>query len=712
MMSNRQAFGFIAVTCAVVVALLVLPPVARIVVFMGALLAYVVMLWRYVPSWVRQPHWLAVIGFPLSAILFNPTLPIPFRVPLATFFALLGIMSLGKIIKPAWWHDALPTWATRENSLSWHSTLIRWRWVGVALVLWSIATLQNFHPHLPPDIQGLLGISHHLQHLAWVGGFVALTLATRAPTSHHYPSMQNSIQWHIIVPIMLVAFAVRLAGVDDILRVPIDETIFMDGANYFNAHSTVRLFTPMGHVESVPRLYSYWAYLTSEMGGYNWFGLRLASIFIGMLSLPVAYLLADKLFNHRVALLTLAVLAIFPPHVHFSRTAMIQIADVLAGCLALLFMVRAVRGGQGRDALWAGVFLGTTQFFYDAGRLLFPLMALLWWGRVLLLPIQNNARRLAHSLYLLGGFVLTALPAYLGFWLADLSVTNRADVMVMPSDYWMRVLSDSGAFVAHIQRLLESIGRYVAIGEIPLNILQYDGQHPLVLEIFLPFFLIGVGVLLWRWHSPVSWLMVLWLGGTAFGSSLLLNHASDSRYVVTFPALAILIALGMDALLENFIRPQHRKLRWALVAVLGSIAMLYYLGELLPNLNAQIATYNYDGTDAVWRVRDLPEETIVVFIASPRVDYGYRLREMRYFGIDRPLFTYAHDEWDSLLEDVPRQRPIAFFIPQNDKQTPEVLRDYVILEEAQPSPATHLPPRYFLTMYIAPQGLPIYDEGE
>ena len=66
----------------------------------------------------------------------------------------------------------------------------------------------------------------------------------------------------------------------------------------------------------------------------------------------------------------------------------------------------------------------------------------------------------------------------------------------------------------------------------------------LVLPYAVPALLLGVVFAAWRWRTP-GVLPLIWLLGTSAGNALLVESAVTARYVAAFPALALLIALGI-----------------------------------------------------------------------------------------------------------------------------------------------------------------------
>jgi 4-amino-4-deoxy-L-arabinose transferase-like glycosyltransferase len=115
------------------------------------------------------------------------------------------------------------------------------------------------------------------------------------------------------------------------------------------------------------------------------------------------------LFDRRAGLLAALLLATYPPHIHFSRLALNNIADPLFGVLALALLAAGLRQ-RSRRALWlGGMALGLTAYFYEGGRLFYPLLTLLWLP-ALILAYRPPARLLARFGL---AALLVAAPVYL-----------------------------------------------------------------------------------------------------------------------------------------------------------------------------------------------------------------------------------------------------------------------------------------------------------
>jgi 4-amino-4-deoxy-L-arabinose transferase-like glycosyltransferase len=106
--------------------------------------------------------------------------------------------------------------------------------------------------------------------------------------------------------------------------------------------------------ESNPPFYYVLAWGWAKAFGTGEVGLRSLSALLGLLAVPVGYLIGRQLTGRRAGLALAAVVAVNPMLVWYSQEARSYSLLVLFCGLSLLFFLRALDSGRGRDlALWA-----------------------------------------------------------------------------------------------------------------------------------------------------------------------------------------------------------------------------------------------------------------------------------------------------------------------------------------------------------------------
>ena len=106
--------------------------------------------------------------------------------------------------------------------------------------------------------------------------------------------------------------------------------------------------------ESNPPLYYVLAWGWAKAFGSGEVGLRSLTALFGAATVPVAFLIGRELASNRAGLIGAALVAVSPMLIWYSQEARSYALLVFFGALALLFFVRALRTGDGRDlGLWA-----------------------------------------------------------------------------------------------------------------------------------------------------------------------------------------------------------------------------------------------------------------------------------------------------------------------------------------------------------------------
>jgi 4-amino-4-deoxy-L-arabinose transferase-like glycosyltransferase len=417
-------------------------------------------------------------------------------------------------------------------------------------------------------------------------------------------------------------------------------------------------------------------------------------------------------------------LAVFPPHIHFSRLGLNNVADPLFGTLALAFLARGWKGGRRMDYALGGAALGLTQYFYEGGRLLYPALAAAWLvglslqrprsahprqtERPVALPLSAGKNRgwaewRGIAIALLAALVVAA-PVYLALVGSPETVNPRMAQAGLGADYFRHLVSagDGELWRAQAWHLAYPL---LAAVYLPDTSWFYGDRRSLLLPSLVPALLIGAGVAIWRWREPGALLLLLWLGGTALGLSLLVESASAPRLVVLFPALALLAALGIRSVAGLVMLPRTRTPVvigvGALVAALCAGQIRTYFGPYLENYNAQIR-FERDGEDAVFRALNFPAGT-QVHIVDRVLLWNFNVGTMLDFW-DADLkveVVYPDDLTDDVLDALPRDVDHAFFIDPDDHAVMARLQAHFALEPPQYSPFNVPQYRQFV-LYYAP----------
>ncbi len=579
----------------------------------------------------------------------------------------------------------------------------RWGLVGVGIFAIFLVSETNGRVL---GVEMLFNMSHHLQFALFCGG---VALAVWGLSGARWP-----LRWRIdltryealILALLTgVAFILRMWGLDTTLRVLLDEMHWATGILSFWVFDDVRLLTPMTGISPYSWFYPYWQSWLVPVFGRNLTGFRAASAVIGTLTVPAVYLLGRTYFDRATAVLGAFFLTVFPPHVHFSRIAMPLIGDPLFGTLALAFIARGLKTNRRGDFALGGASLGMTQYFFEGGRLLFPLATAAWLGLGAL--IWRPRPRLRNLLVMALAALIVGLPFYYTLFGIRAPFAQRLPVSGMQSNV---LLDEAGAFNVEIylEHLRNALLYHVHLSEQPA-IYYYGGRQPLILSYVAPFFLLGLAFLLGHPRALCTGLFV-WMGLNVLGNSFLLGSYTSARYIVVLPALALTIAAGLRYTLA-LIWPDGRAvyqrliLVGALVAVVGVAQVTYYFGPHLEILNVEArASKDGDGEDALLRSVDFPPGTHIHIITDSSFDVGYG-RDLLAFLRDRlTLHVTPPAQFTSqYLDDLPRTVDHAFYILQGDQKTLHRLYYHFPRIEARGLSPYNVPVDKQLMLYYVPR---------
>ncbi|MDX1994188.1 MAG: glycosyltransferase family 39 protein [bacterium] len=542
--------------------------------------------------------------------------------------------------------------------------------------------------------------------------------------------------------VLVLAFALRVVNLEYAVHRFVDEIHSAAAVAHLRETPTTPILTHYGTITSFPWVYPQMQAWAVELYRPTLTALRVISALFGTATVGAVWWLARVLFPQMrwLPLLAALLLATFPPHVHFSRLGLNNIADPLFGTLALALVWRGLRDGRQGDFAWAGVMLGLTQVFYEGGRLLYPPLTVgtvvVWWmvgkrrNDVIALmaaaplpfaPPQSVEEGLGYANYSLpqdermrgaGGrvkmppfqlaagllaFALVAAPLYITTWAHRLPAAARFEKM----SYLARPeMAEETALVAGVHALRDVLWHFV---QRPEESWFYGGETALILPWLIPALLAGVALLLrWGRRVPALGVVGLWLLGVIVGNSLLYQPTFSARYVVAHPAAALVLALGLWALAQ---RVTPRPLVLVTVAVLIAAGQTtYYFRDHLPVYN-RAAAINNALDDVFFRAVTLPRGTRVHFITSAIIPQFNITSYLRYRGRLNDLVIEVvrpQDVTVAYLENLAPNIPRAFFIAATDDETPARLRAFLRLEPPLDSPYD-LPPEQQYWLYYAPR---------
>jgi hypothetical protein len=518
----------------------------------------------------------------------------------------------------------------------------------------------------------------------------------------------------LILAVTVIGWLARLILLERGLHLFLDEINFAHSARVIQKSlGPIHLLRPFHFQVAFPWTFSYGLYLGTLAFGNTLFGIRFFSTIVGALGIPAVAWLGYNLFGKRVAVIAAVLLATFPPHIHFSRLALNNIADPLLGTLALGFFAAGLRTGSRRDYALAGMFLGLTQYFHEGGRILYPALLIAWVVGLVVLRRRDLGVRVNphHLIVLLITALIVAAPVYYTIFNIGGEFATRMNLVGLQGDYWVNLSQQpvgSIEFNDHLWRIAKAFLVYVNQVDRSYFFIYYGGTQAMVLAPLVPLLLIGLATCVWRVRQPGASLLLLWLFATSFGNTLMIESAAYTRYVIAFPALALLLALGLDTILRLFNGDSTARV-WrmvlaALLVIIGAGQTTYYFTTQLPALNQQLI----DGwrqpvtDDAVLRAVDFPPNTQIHFINEPKEDLGAMLAAMHFFNDRVHVEVASPDDVNAAyFADQFTHVDHAYFFDPDDSETLALLNDYYELDAVETSPFG-VPPEKAMLLYYVP----------
>ena len=333
-----------------------------------------------------------------------------------------------------------------------------------------------------------------------------------------------------IIPILLLAFALRVLGLDDlppgwrddeVIETTVHAQLVIDGERplYF--------IQAEGHEP----LYHYISAIWIVLVGDSLFSVRLVSVFFGLLAVAAACRLVRQLFGTRFALFVALLLAVSFWALMYSRVKIRHTSELPFALLAFSLLLKTSRVHltsklQLPTSILAGISLALALYTYLAAV---SLLLIVFGFGVYLALRRQQWRPVAVAL---GVAVVLYLP------LASAIVGNAARVSVVGGPLTALRAGDLQPILQNASSTLAMFGNN---GD-PEALYNTPGRPVFNVAGFY-FFVGGIIISLWRWREPRYAFLLTWLVGglaPAFAST---PPASLGHSLTVMPAVYILAAL-------------------------------------------------------------------------------------------------------------------------------------------------------------------------
>ncbi len=349
----------------------------------------------------------------------------------------------------------------------------------------------------------------------------------------------------LAVVILLLAFALRIVAISHI-----PPGLSHDEA--YNGVTALQLLDGQHRIffeinKGIEPLIIYLEALAFYAFGVGPVQLRLVNIFCGMLTVALVYPLATRLFNHRIALLAMAGLALSFWAVFVSRLTLRAAIFPPLLILTLYFLWRGLTGPAPlRFFALSGLAAGASMYTYLSSRFV-PLLVIVIFGYQLIRRQINRQHWLGLLIHLaIWAALLSPLAGY--FWQNAASFSERSSqVSTLP--YLL-----NGEFGPTIHSTLRTLGMFTFHGD-DTDRYNLDGR-PVFDWLNGLFFYLGLGLLLVRLRRPPSLagpaaLLLLWLFCMLLPDFITDDSPHFLRTIGALPAVYLTWAVGLAWLLQR-----------------------------------------------------------------------------------------------------------------------------------------------------------------
>jgi len=480
--------------------------------------------------------------------------------------------------------------------------------------------------------------SHAFPFALWVLMMVAYLAAFVRLPSWKMPAWKRVLDWWRIhrvevlsvLVLAVVAFALRAYAVDSIpYSLGGDEATQGVGALEFLEGTRTNMFA-ISDWYFYPNFGYFSLSLSLMLFGRTVTGLRMLAVLVGTLSVLLTYLLTRRLLGRQAALIAAFFLAVQHYHLHFSRLGSINVFDTLFTPLLVYLLVGGLRKQRPGWFAAAGLTMGVAQYYYSGAKML-PFIVVVLVGYLAL------ARRdlLRASLANIGILALGAVLAFIPLGLYEVahpgSFAGRVpQVNTFQSGWLADEVLFSGESVLHV--LGEVVLRaFLAFSYFTDQSFWYYSSIPFLDSVSAVLFMLGLIVAVRYASRNVGYLLVVtWFClAVITGGVLTANPPASERLIITTPALAILVALGLVQFVEygRTLLPRLAPV-WRVLPAVVTLALMftnveYYFLDYTPT-----HVYGNPTVEVMTRLlkdlaahEDYDEDVKVYFFGAPVVFY-------------------------------------------------------------------------------------------
>lgn len=521
----------------------------------------------------------------------------------------------------------------------------------------------------------------------WVFAILLLIASTMIKSGWHPPSWVTILGWlkkhrvelFVLTIIVVLAFLIRFIDVELHPYSFINDEGHMGTGGDCIIQSKCQNFFSLGWAAQSRLAYFPYA-ISIALLGRTALAVRLISVITGTLSVLAVYLLARELFNPKIAWLAAITLSVLPVHIHFSRTGVDNIIDSLTAPLILWLLFRGIRRGSILHFVIAGIITGLCLYTYPGSLL----AATIGIGTLGYIALRTRGFLQAHrtniAIFILAGLII--IIPLLGYYASDdeylLYRWKRESILQNDGITELSKITGLNPLEVLTVQFAKSSLVFIATNA-PGNF--FSSPRPYLPAAEAIIFMLGIAYVLWRIKDIRYTVVFIWFWAVVIlGSTLTGGPPTSQRMLMSTPALAIIVALGMTSILNVFNQLYPRTLKFSPIILLG---LMLYFGY------ANISYYFYD-----YRIGHYYEDPVNELTYETRTFIAPLHTQGRMYLIanpDQPYLTFESfnyfspdvekDEFNEVtkeaLANLPKDKDILFLALPNYQSNLKLISQWV-----------------------------------
>lgn len=434
------------------------------------------------------------------------------------------------------------------------------------------------------QLEDAVGVHYGDVFFGWLVAVAALGLAAMRRPELTLSQWAHDHRIDLLALTLLTGLAaalrfVRLGALPDVIDG--DEGLFgMAGLAVYDG----QFFNPFATFHGAGTLHIHAIAGWMRLLGPNPPGLRVAPAVAGVLAVPAVYLLGRELFNRRAAAVAAVLMAASHYHVHFSRIVSVTyLQGTFFNTLALYLLLSGLRRDSASRMMLAGIVLGVYFMIYLDARMMLGVMALMLLALALVErpPIARNARRLLLMALV---FVIVAAPMLLWAIRHPQDFNARFGAGPFNPEVLAEIVAYTGKTVEQLM-IDTPIAMFTTLFSRPVADFYFAGL-PVLDVVSGILFLAGLGCSLAGLRRAPSLVLNVWLWVSILAVSLftLDEYTVGYHLLFVFPAVCLLVGLGLDRALEW----GERRAPSRVIQTIGAATLL---ALVVLNLNAYFGVY-------------------------------------------------------------------------------------------------------------------------